>query len=219
MFGKKECKHCGEKVNEKSSYCPYCGYYLSKNARKDDFGMLGENDKDENELNIFSDSLFGKISGRMVHKMFDGAMKMLEKEMEREMKRNSQQPGQKTNFQLFINGRKINIDNINQNAVKEKPQKQITLKKLPQENLKNFSKLKKAEAETNVRRFSDKIIYEINMPGVKSEGDISIRKFENSIEIKAVAKDRAYYKLIPVNLPIINYNISEGKLVLELAEE
>ncbi len=40
-------------------------------------------------------------------------------------------------------------------------------------------------------------------------------KLENSIEIKAITKDKAYFKIIPLNLPIINYNILKEKLILE----
>ena len=74
----------------------------------------------------------------------------------------------------------------------------------------------KKEPKTNVKRLSNTVIYEINMPGVKSLDDISIVKLENSIEIKAVAKDKAYFKLIPVNLAILDYELERGKLILEL---
>src|SRR3989344_3748821 len=49
----------------------------------------------------------------------------------------------------------------------------------------------------SIRRFADRVVYEIALPGVKSIKDISITKLENSIEIKAVSKDKAYFKLIP----------------------
>ena len=54
------------------------------------------------------------------------------------------------------------------------------------------------------------------MPGVKSIKEISIRKLEKSIEIRAVSKDKAYSKIIPVNLPILDYELEKGKLILEL---
>ena len=88
---------------------------------------------------------------------------------------------------------------------------------LPQGNLKKATNIAKEEPLTSIKRLSDKVIYEIEIPGVKSIEDISITKLENSIEIKALAKDRLYFKLIPINLPITNYNLSKGKLVLELA--
>ena len=98
----------------------------------------------------------------------------------------------------------------------KKQKKEISSNNLPQNHLKKFSKLPKNEPKTNVRRFSDKVIYEINIPGVKSIKDVSIIKLENNIEIKAITKDKAYNKLIPFNFPITDYNFSRGKLILEL---
>jgi len=79
-----------------------------------------------------------------------------------------------------------------------------------------FPKLPKKDPETHIRRFSDRVIYEIKMPGVKSVDDISITQLENSIEIKATTKTKAYSKIIPINLPIYDYNLSKGLLTLEL---
>jgi HSP20 family molecular chaperone IbpA len=76
--------------------------------------------------------------------------------------------------------------------------------------------LERKEPKTNIRRLSNRVVYELEMPGVESLEDISIIKLENSIEIKAISKNKAYVKVIPINLPITNYNLSEGKLILEL---
>lgn len=218
MFGRKECKRCGEGINKESNFCPSCGVPFNKNSRREDFGMIGENDFEEfeNELN---NSIFGRIGGRMINKMFESAVRMLEKEMEREIKRKSQPKNYpRTNFQLYVNGKKINVDHGNFNFPQEQKLKQkIQTVKLPQKALKNFSKLQKQEPETNVRRFADKIIYEINMPGVKSEKNISVIKLENSIEIKAIGNKVAYQKVLPINLPVMDYHIGEGKLILELS--
>jgi hypothetical protein len=69
-----------------------------------------------------------------------------------------------------------------------------------------------------VRRLSDRIVYEIELPGVKAS-DIIINKLQNSIEIKAFTKEKAFFKLLPVALPILNYYMKQGKLVLELKPE
>lgn len=79
-----------------------------------------------------------------------------------------------------------------------------------------YSRLPRQEPETSVRRLTDKIIYEISLPGIKNEKDISINKLQNSIEIKAFSKDKAYFKLIPISLPIKTWNLDKEKLVLEL---
>lgn len=212
MFGKKECNNCGEKISSKYKFCPTCGNFTSKKYKKDNSGMLGEDDF-INGFENFSNSIFGGIGGKMIGKMLENAMKMLENEMQKEIKRKNFQP--KVDYKMFINGKRINLDYENPRKIKQQ-KKEIPSSELPRGNWKKFSKLPKKEPSTNVRRFSDRVIYEIYMPGVNSEKDLSIIKLENNIEIKAVSKNKAYKKLIPMNFPITNYNLSKGKLVLEL---
>ncbi len=210
MFKKKQCKKCGNKISDKYDFCPYCGNSVSENSNED-WGMLGKNDSISNN---FSNPLIG-FNGRILNKMLGSAMRMLEKEMKKEM---SQRPQTKTNFRLMINGKEIPLDNLeySRKPIRKKFQKEVSLNNLSQKNLKKFSSLPKQEPSTNIRRLSDKVIYEINIPGIKSIKEISITKLENSIEIKAMAKNKAYYKIIPINLPITSYNLSKEKLILEL---
>ena len=207
MFGKKECSRCEEKSSNRHNFCPNCGVPFNGKSSKKDFGMLGESDDEEMEI---ANSLFGGFGGKMMGKMLESAMKMLEKEMQKEMKKTKP----KTNLQLFVNGKKINLGNYAQENKEE--DEEISVEKLPNSDLKGFSDLKKKEPSTNVRRLSNKVVYEVDMPGIDSEKDLSIVKLENSIEIKAMSKNKAYKKIIPIGLPIKNYNLSKGKLVLEL---
>jgi len=210
MFKKRECRKCKRKVNDSYDFCPYCGNVLNENFKKD-WGILG---RDDNADFARNSNVFGND---MISKMLGGAMRMLQKEMQKEIKNNNFKP--RTNFRLMINGKEVNLNNI-QNQNKFKPvKKEIKTIKLPsmfsQENMKKFSSLPKEEPNTNVRRLSDKVIYEIDLEGVQLIEDISIVRLESSIEIKAIAKDKAYFKTISINFPIINYNLSKGKLVLE----
>jgi hypothetical protein len=66
-----------------------------------------------------------------------------------------------------------------------------------------------------LKRIADKILYEIEIPGVESVEDVSIINLESSIELKALGKEKAYSKSIPITLPIVGYDFSEGLLVLE----
>ena len=95
-------------------------------------------------------------------------------------------------------------------------QPQIQLPQFTKTNLQKFSTLPQAEPTTNVRRLSDRIIYEISLPQVKTIADISINKINNSIEIKAITKNQAWFKIMQINLPILNYNFEKEKLILEL---
>ncbi len=55
------------------------------------------------------------------------------------------------------------------------------------------------------------------MPEVKSLNDVLINNLENGIEIKAIGESIIYSKTIPINMPITNQTLSEGKLFLELS--
>ena len=217
MFKKKTCERCGEKISDKNSFCQNCGNQLKEN--NENRGLLGKNDG-PNEFDKFTNSIFGGISGKMINKMFGSAMKMLENEMQKEMKNQNTQP--KTNFELIINGKRIDPKNIKvtrqpiQVIQKHKEQIKNILPKISPENLKKMSNLPRKEPATNIRRLANKVIYEINMPGVKSIEDVSIIQLENSIELKALGKDKTYFKLIPINLPIKDHSFSKGKLILEL---
>jgi hypothetical protein len=177
----------------------------------------------------------------MMSKMLNNAIKMMEKEMQKsmEMQRNNEMQKKvspknqniKNNFELYVNGKKINPENIRitqhplENTLPNAPQqKSISRasknanKNIPfsQENKNTFSKLEKTEPKTSIRRLSNKIIYEIDVPDVESIEHVSINQLENSIEIKAIGKKTGYEKIIPINFPISSYQLSEGKLILEL---
>lgn len=197
-------------MSNKYRFCSNCGIPL-KEVNSEDWGMLGENDFEEQ--NPLSNSLLDGFTGNMFNKMLGSAMKMLEREMKKEISRENIQP--KTNVRLMINGKEINLNNL-QPSPRNIEKKEKLLDDFSKKSLKKFSQLPKKEPKTSVKRLSNTIIYEINLPGVKSLEDLSIVKLEHSIEIKAVAKDKAYFKLIPVNLSILDYELEKGKLILEL---
>jgi HSP20 family molecular chaperone IbpA len=236
MFNKKTCQRCGRKTSKDNSFCPNCGLPLKKAQKKEEFGMLGENDS-MSEFEALSNSMFGGmggISGSFMNKMLSNTMRMLEKELEKEMKNarpNSQNQNMnnspnmngppRTKIRLMINGKEIDLNGMNENIAQnpEKREKQKTttpkFKRFSEEQAKKFSKLPKKEPKTELKRIADKISYEIEIPGVESIENVSINTLENSIEIKAIADEKAYSKSIPLNLPIVDYAFSKGLLVLE----
>ncbi|MFH1801605.1 MAG: hypothetical protein ABH804_02100 [archaeon] len=213
MFRKRQCNRCGKKTSNSHDFCPNCGYSL-KSKKKEDWGMLGKDDFENTQQQDPFEVLFGSFGGKMLGKMLTGTMKMLEKEMQKEIKK---EPPMKTHIKVSINGKEIDLNNPYENKKPNKKEEhRVHLNKFSQNEKEKFLKLPKKEPSTNIRRLADKIIYELKMPGVKSIEDISINQLENSIEVKAVAKNKAYSKIIPINLPIINYFISKGSLILEL---
>jgi len=232
MFGKKKCKRCGKKIDKKFDFCPYCGNRTTDLLEdKEDWGMLGKNDFISQEIMLPAglNSIFGSLMSNL-EKQFKDIDKEFGKMEKNEVKTEKKFPGiiKTGGISISISTSNNRLPIIKVNSMGNIPEfqektremkrtiKEIEPKSLSEENIKKFSKLPRKEPNTNVRRLSDKVIYEMDLPGVKSIKDVSIIKLENSIEIKAVAKDKAFFKLIPINLPIANYKISDGKLVLEL---
>ena len=204
MFNKRYCKSCREKVSSKYRFCPSCGREI-ENYKEEDWGMLGREDVLGEES--FANPFFTGFGGRMLNNMLGNAFKMLEKEM----KNVEKTPG--SNVRLMINGKEIQI------GQQKKPReavRKIPKREFGKEQLKKILELPKKEPKTILKRMGDKIIYEIEMPEVKSLNDVLINNLENGIEIKAIGESTIYSKTIPINMPITNQTLSEGKLFLEL---
>ena len=221
MFRKNQCRKCKRKIDEKYSFCPYCGYKNESDSDENDWGMLGKDDfmplTDEIKLPLGFNTLFNSL------------MKNLSKEFEEQLNTNyfggdkkpkkTEKGGVSISISTFGNGQpKIKVTPLGNNPKlkSEKTHEKFKQTNFTKENIKKFANLKKEEPKTEIRRLSNKVIYEIELPGVKSMEDISILKLENGIEIKAISKNKAYVKTIPINLPIEGYNLSEEKLILEL---
>ncbi|MEK6817743.1 MAG: hypothetical protein AABX80_02975 [Nanoarchaeota archaeon] len=210
MFNKRSCKNCKEKVNSKYKFCPSCGVEI-KEYNEEDWGMLGREDLIEEKE--FMEPFFAGFGGKMLNNLLGNAFKMLEKEM-----KNSEKSS-RSNFRLMINGKKIDIGQLEQKKPKKETIKKISRREFGKEQLKKILELPKKEPKTNLKRLGDKIIYEMEMPEVTSLNDVLINNLENSIEIKAIGKSYIYSKTIPINMPITNQELSNGKLILELGED
>jgi len=216
MFKKTKCKRCGKKINEGYGFCPHCGNRMNS-ENEDDFGMLGKTDffpGAEIKLPVGFNSI--------INSMMNNLSKELDNELGKKFVNDSnskkiKKDGLSISISTFGDGPpRIKVNGVNQEKIKEMPKEKVKNTHFDSEKVKKFLELTKEEPKANVKRLSNKVIYEIEMPGVKAKEDISILKLENSIEIKAIGKNKAYSKRISINLPILNYNFSEGKLILEL---
>ncbi len=215
MFKKKKCANCNSKIENYFDFCPSCGRKLNQNS-DEDFGILGKNDlfeKPFQESNYFED-----FTGGIISKMLKGTMKMIAKEMERDLK-NSQNPNMRSNFRLIVNGREIPINKMQENKMLMKKPKQtrpeISLPQFNSKQQKKFSELKNIPPKTEIRRLSDRLIYEIKIPEVNSIKDISIIKLQNTVEVKAISENFSYFKSIQINFPIIEIYFEKEILTLE----
>lgn len=229
MFKKKKCPNCRESVNDNYNFCPFCRAPI-EDSDEEDWGLLGKNDfmPNENQGGIRLPMGFNMLFNSLV-KNLSKQLKNVDKN-EEENSKNLKKNSNKTNVKrggisisISTSGNKppeIKVTSFGNSPkfkeTEEEMEEKIKAIKLPVSDSKKFSGLPKETPETNIRRLSNKVVYEINMPGVESIEDISIIQLENSIEIKALSKGKVFYKIIPINLPIRKYNLLKGKLVLEL---
>jgi len=219
MFSKK-CSRCGNKIKKDFKYCPFCNKNLNSKHDKEDYGFLGKDDFVENPLPIagFSDSF--------VDKMFNSAMKMLEKQM-RNMNSEMNSPKQNgpqnprqdsgLNVQFFVNGEKVFPEKQRRNFNDVPGNNLVEIKQtISKEKLKKFADLPRVEPKTTMKRLSGKLIYELAVPGVKEIDDVLINQLESSIEIKALSKTKVYSKNLNIKLPISRYGLENDNLIIEL---
>ncbi len=211
MF-RKQCDYCERKIKKGFVYCPHCGRSVKDGKITPDdlqnWGMIGQDDVvQRNDVKLPSgfESLFNLFLNG-----FDNSS-------------NKQKKGDlRKGFSISISTAKGKAPRIKlspMNVEKEASVKNSKPKNNFKKSLKNFTQLPQEEPLTAIRRFSDKVVYEIELPGVKSVEDISIHELENSLEIRAVSKNKSFFKLIPIGLPIVESNFKKGKLILELALE
>jgi len=209
MF-KKKCQNCKEKVDRKFNFCPWCGVNLKcKNENKEDYGMIGNDDNLQNQVNEMQ-LPFG-LNG-----IFNSLVKQLEKEMSGASNELRVKP---KGFQIQIStGRAPMIQGApNQ---REQPKKVLDLdnfnEKIASIEIEQRLKLKQVPAKSTIRRLPEGLIYEIEAPGVNTKKDITLTKLEQSLELKAYTKDKCYVKKLPAKVEILGMAIKSGKIFLRL---
>jgi len=207
MFGKK-CPNCNRKIEKNHRFCPFCGYDLIKKDNED-FGFLGKDDLDNNFESMFN--------GLPLNKIFQSAMKMMEKSIKEMQKQEFNQPKEgydnSMDIQFFVNGKKV----FPETNIRQQIQKPIKIEnEISNEKIGQISKLPRKEPKTKMKRLGEKLIYELEVPGVDDINNILINQLENSIEVKAISKTKVYSKNLNVNLPILKYSLNNGNLILEL---
>ena len=218
MFGKINCFHCNKRISKDFDFCPYCGRSLANPIKeREDYGLLGKNAASPAQ---FENQFNNMFSQPMLNKMLSSAMKMLEKELNQIPKdinsKTKPEMPLPSNFELFINGQKIPLNNqpinISQNKqiIQEKPKIKVN-----EEFLKRAAKLPRKEAKTKITRIENKVIFELATPGLLTLQNILINKLEDSIEIKAYTDDAVYFKTLPIKLNLLKYYLKEDKLFLE----
>lgn len=207
MFGKKSCPKCNEKVKNSYGFCPFCGHNQS-NSEKDmrDYGMLGKNDGVEGFPMVGGGNM--GFSEKMIGSLMNNLFKALDKEMKSTLRDN----GEESNVETLPNGIRIHFGVPKQ---VEPKRKQIRANNVTADQVKKMSGLPRTEAKTSVRRLSDKVVYELDAPGIESVQDVFVSKVESGYEVKAIGKKKVYINNLPVNLPLKGYAINTKGLTVE----
>lgn len=208
MFSKR-CSRCESKIKNDNRFCPSCGLNLKSKYEQEDYGMLGVNDSIFEEQMNFSDNFMEKMINSVM-KIFEKQIKNINNEINNP-KSNKRQNNPGLNVQFLVNGENVFSDNKMQNQQPIKITNTIS-----KEKLKRFSELPKTEPKSKIKRLSNKIIYELIVPGVDNIEDVLINQLENSVEIKALSKDKVYSKNLNINLPILRYHLVKDNLIIEM---
>ena len=72
------------------------------------------------------------------------------------------------------------------------------------------------EPNTKIKRLGEKIIVDIELPGIKKIDDVQIDRIYDSSEIKAFGKDKGYFKIlnIPKKYKLVKKNLNKENLEL-----
>jgi HSP20 family molecular chaperone IbpA len=220
MFREK-CARCGKAIEKKFSFCPYCGYNIEEERELEDFGLLGKDDKKDifGAGNAFGFSLNLNDIFNNFNSVFRNLTKDLNKSFDKDFDKTEPKvfskaisidlsPGKSPVIKVHSNGKKVPI-----NFRVKTPE--IKIPKLSEEKLWQLANLPKQEPLAEVRRLSNRVIYELNVPGVKSKEDIMINNLETGLEIIAIGKEKVYIKKIPMKLELLSYRIENEKLEAE----
>ena len=216
MFSSERCKRCEFKLKDEFSFCPACGLDL-RNPEADmrDFGMLGKNDS------VFGAPLLGGggmgISDSAFGAIFNNVMKMMESQIRNMDVENMDLGDAKPEITRLPNGIQIRIGPHMRG--KPQPKKERQPRVISEEQRARMIKLPRSEAKTDVRRFSDRVVYELSAPGVEHIDDVFASKLESGYEVKAIGNKKVYVNSLQVALPLKKYSVKDNMLTFEFGLE
>ena len=201
-----KCKNCRKEVKKEWRYCPYCG----EEIEEEEFDLfspfkslfnISRVDKELEEIDkkfsSFREPFDSNVRGGGISIVIRSGTGM-------QPKVSIKTSGDFKQIEPELK-RKFGVSE----GIEEVEEEEKRIRKVPRVT---------EEPEAEIKRLGDTIMIEIKLPDVKSSKDIEIRKLAQSIEIKAFAKDKAYFKLIPIpeNSSISNRSFENGILRIEL---
>jgi hypothetical protein len=214
-----DCPNCKSELEERFSFCPYCGLSLiDKEKERKNYGLLGRNEfADRTSANTMLAQNGFNFSDKIVSALFNTVMKSMEKQMKSIDKQMVRDMGN-AEVRPVPGGFSIKISQkvkSNDKGDQERAEKTKTKRKgITEEQMQRMQSLERQTAESTIKRLSNKVICELNASGVKSPEDIFISKLESGYEIKAIG-NKVYTKSIPVDLPLKSLAFDKDKVYIE----
>lgn len=177
-----------------------------RNPEKDleEFGLLGKNAFSGTPLAGGGNAGFG-ISDKIINSLFTHLMKSLESNMR------ASSPAE---IRTLPNGIQVRIETPVQ---KQAPK--VKVRKLTDEQLKRMSGAPRIEAKSDIRRLSDRVVYDLKAPGIGSLDDVFVSKVESGYEVKAIGKNKVYINSLQVDLPLKGYTLHEKGITFEFGAQ
>ncbi|MGB9703504.1 MAG: zinc ribbon domain-containing protein [Candidatus Micrarchaeales archaeon] len=221
MFGnKKKCPNCGAPVKDDWNFCPYCGFELKGTELEEKLRKL------EKELFNFSFSFadidkeferLEKLMRKQTKPIWGGSLSItMQSGTGMEPKIEIRTSGDFKKYEPELKkklGVKAKVEEVETAKAKEAKEEE---EKIEKEKAKRPIPKIAEEPEMNIKEENGKKILSISLPDVKSIKDIDIKKLEHSIEIRAFAGDKVYFKLIPIEGNIVSKKFKDSTLTLEI---
>jgi hypothetical protein len=208
MFSKKQpCPKCKASIQADFDFCPHCGCDI-RDPEKDlqDYGLLGKND-------MVQTPTVGGGSMGFSDKLINSIFTQLMKSLEQQMRAGTQQPQDgHSEVRKLPNGIVMTV-----NTQRKAAPKAAKRKILSEEQMKRMAALPRTEAKTDIRRLSDRVLYELKTPGVGSVDDVIVSKVESGYEVKVISDKKVYINSLQLDLPLKGYSLNEQGVTFEFA--
>ena len=211
MFFKKKskkeeiaCPSCEVAIESKFSFCPHCGEDLvDPEEEMQTYGMLGR--ADAAPARAHQKPGFGEeVAEQLIGTLMNSMVRSLTAQFKE---------GNNSQVKRLPNGIQIQMG---PGAKRQSPAKQQQ-KTITEHQVKKMASLPRTEAKANIRRLSDKIVYELAALGITSPDDVFFSKTESGYEVKAIGKTKVYVNNLPINLPLRGYAIHDKGLSVEFS--
>lgn len=203
MFAKKQdCPRCKSSIKADFDFCPHCGCDV-RNPEKEleEFGLLGKHQAGAAPL--AGGGIGMSLGDKLISSIFNQLLKSLESQM-------GAGTLPRAHVRALPHGLRVNIGPPVQ---KQAPKARV--RKITEDQLKRMSGAPRIEAKSDIRRLSDRVLYDLKAPGIETLEDVFVSKVESGYEVKAIGKNKVYVNSLQVDLPLKGYTLHEKGLTLE----